>query len=288
MAFLTAKQISAVAIELLVRDLVLPMTVVRLPGEEFAGANGDTVTVRVPQPAASRIQASAGATITYDDINETPVDVQVRHLYNATRVTDESLSLEIVDFASQVTTVQTSAVATGAEDELAEAMNDLVPDDTIASGGTDVEAKILAAREGLGRADVPASERFLAVSPEVATFMLELDKFTRADARGDGGTALESAILGRLYGFMIVESAALDPGTAVGYHRTGFAFANRVPVNPRGAVDSSTASLQGIGLRHVIQYDPDVLSDASVVSTFAGASVVDTDRVFKLDTEGLS
>lgn len=288
MAFLTAKQISSVAVSLLVRDLVLPMTVVRIPGEEFAGSNGDTVTVRVPQPSASRIQETAGATITYDAINETPVDVTVNHLYHATRVTDEDLSLAIEDFATQVTMTQTSAVATGAEDELAEAMNDLVPDDTIASGGADVENKILTLREALGRADVPASDRWLAVSPEVATFMLELDKFTRADARGDGGTALENAVLGRLYGFNIVESAALDPGTAVGYHRTGFAFANRVPVAPRGAVDSSTAVINGIGLRHVIQYDPNVLSDASVVSTFAGAAVISTDRVFKLDTEGLS
>lgn len=287
MAFLTAKQISAVAIELLVRDLVLPMTVVRLPGEEFAGSNGDTVTVRVPQPSASRIQSSPGTQIMYDDINEVPVDVTVRHLYNATRVTDESLSLEIVDFASQVTQIQTSAVATGAEDELAEAMNDLVPDDTIASGGTDVEGKILAAREGLSRADVPAADRWLAVSPEVASFMLALDKFSRVDASGDDN-ALRNAVIGRIYGFTVVESSALDPGTAVGYHRTGFAFANRTPVNPRGAVDSAAATLQGVGLRHVIQYDPDVLSDASVVSTFAGASVVDTDRVFKLDTEGLS
>ena len=40
MAVLTAKGISAVAVELLTRTLVLPMTATRIPGEEFAGSNG--------------------------------------------------------------------------------------------------------------------------------------------------------------------------------------------------------------------------------------------------------
>jgi hypothetical protein len=36
-------------------------------------------------------------------------------------------------------------------------------------------------------------------------------------------------------------------------------------------------------MRQIFQYQPDILSDASVLSTFAGANVVDADRVYKLD-----
>jgi len=78
------------------------------------------------------------------------------------------------------------------------------------------------------------------------------------------------------------------------YHRSGFAFANRVPVAPRGANDSATATAGGVGLRQIFQYVPDKLSDASVVSTFAGAAAVYEDgtgtngstikRFYKLDT----
>lgn len=283
MAFLTAKRISRTAIALLTRSLVLPMTTTRVAGDEFSGSNGDTVTVRVPVPQSARTQASAGDTITYDTITEVSVDVTLAHLYHATKVTDESLSLEIEQFAEQVTLVQVSAVATGGEDELATAMNAIAASDSIATDGSDVEDKVLQAREALGNNDVPVGDRWLAVSPEVATFMLKLDKFSRVDASGDD-TALRQAILGRIYGMMVVESNALTSGTAIAYHRSGFAFATRTPVTPRGAADSATATEAGIGLRQIFQYDPNVLSDASVISTFAGASLVDSDRVYKLDT----
>lgn len=283
MALLTAKSISSAAAGLLARELVLPMTVLRIPGGDFAGDNGDTITVRVPQPGTVLEQATPGDTITYDDINEVGVDVQLAHLYHAKRVTDEELSLEVVDFGAQITAVQVDAVARGAEDQIATEMNDLTADDSILSDGSDISEKILAAREALGNSNVPTAERYLAVSPEVATFLLSEDKFSTVNQSGDD-SALRDAVLGRVYGFTVVESPALSGGTAVAYHRTGFAFANRVPVAPRGANDSAVAQAGGVGLRQILQYDPSVLSDASVISTFAGAKVVDSDRVFKLNT----
>jgi hypothetical protein len=288
MAFLTAKRISRTGVALLTRTLVLPMTVTRVSGEDFAGSNGDTVTVRVPVPGTASEQANPGdGPITYEDIVETPVDVTLAHLYHATKITDESLSLEIERFAEQVTLVQVSAVATAGENELAGAMNALAVDESYAPATAgDVENIILAARESLGTNDVPVGDRWLAVSPEVATDMLKLDKFSRVDASGDD-SALRQAILGRIYGLMVVESNALTGGTAVAYHRSGFAFATRTPVTPRGAADSATATEAGIGLRQIFQYDPNVLSDASVISTFAGAALVDADRVFKFDNTGV-
>lgn len=285
MAFLTAKGISRTAIALLTRTLVLPMTATRVPGEEFAGANGDTITIRVPVPSVARTQASPGAAITYDDVDEVAVDVTLAHLYHATRITDEDLSLALESFAEQVTLKQVSAVATRAEDQLAGAMNVLPSELGIAADGSDVETQVLAAREALGEANVPSGMRWLAVSPQVATFLLRLDKFSRVDASGTD-SALRDAIIGRIYGFQVVESNALNTGTAVAYHQSGFVFGNRTPVTPRGAADSATATEGGVGLRQIFQYDPDVLSDASVVSTFAGASLVDADRVVKLTTGG--
>lgn len=283
MAFLTAKRISATGVSLLTRTLVLPMTVTRVPGEEFAGSNGDTITIRVPQPSAARTQATPGAAITYDDLDEVAVDVTLSHLYHATKVTDEDMSLSLESFAEQVTAKQVSAVATGAEDEIATAMNAVAADASIAANGSDIEAQVLAAREDLGVSNVPAGDRWLAVSPQVATFMLALDKFSKVNESGSD-SALRDAIIGRIYGFTVVESNALTAGTALAYHQSSFAFGNRTPVAPRGAGDSSTAAEGGVGLRQIFQYDTNVLSDASVISTFGGASLVDANRVFKLDT----
>lgn len=285
MAFLTAKGISRTAIALLTRTMVLPMTATRVPGEEFAGSNGDTITIRVPVPSVARTQATPGTQIFYDDVDETPVDVTLAHLYHATQITDEELSLSIESFAEQVTLKQVSAVATRAEDQLAGVMNVLPSEFGYAAGGTDIENIVLAAREALGEADVPSGQRWLSVSPQVATFLLKLDKFSRVDASGTD-SALRDAILGRIYGFQVVESNALNNGSAVAYHQSGFVFGNRTPVTPRGAADSATATEGGVGLRQIFQYDPDVLSDASVISTFAGAALVDGDRVAKITLAG--
>jgi hypothetical protein len=276
MAVLTSGQISSVAIELLTRALVLPRTVTAVPGSEFSGSNGDTITVRVPQPGASRTQGSAGATITYDDVSEIPVNVTLSHLYHGKLVSDQELSYKIADFARQITLVQVNAVATGAETLLATVMNGLTEDDTFAAtaSAADTIATILGARETLTKNNAPANDRYLACSPEIITRLLDKDCGLTKISDSGSSSALRDAVIGSLYGFTVVESNALEAGSAVAYHRSGFAFANRTPVQPRGAVDSSTAALAGIGLRHIFQYVPDKLSDASVVSTFAGAAAV--------------
>ncbi|HET7664599.1 MAG TPA: P22 phage major capsid protein family protein [Mycobacterium sp.] len=275
MAVLTSGHISAVALELLTRSLVLPATATAIPGGEFAGSNGDTITVRVPQPGSARTQGSAGSTITYDDVTEIPVTVQLSHLYHGKLVSDEELSYKLEDFARQITRVQVAAVATAAEDKLATVMNNLTEDDEFAATATDADtiATILGAREQLSKNSAPADDRWLACSPEIITRLLSVEQFVKANEAGND-SALRNAIVGRIFGFTVVESAGLEAGSAVAYHRSGFAFANRVPVQPRGANDSSTASAGGIGLRHIFQYVPDKLSDASVVSTFAGAAAV--------------
>ncbi|MCD0450773.1 hypothetical protein LO762_16470 [Actinocorallia sp. API 0066] len=291
MAVLTAQRISSLAVALLTRSLVLPMTVSRIPGAEFSGDNGDKITVRVRQPRAARKQVTPGTDIVFDAINEVPVEVTLTHLYDAARLTDEEMSLDIVDFGVQVTQPQVAAVGIGAEDELAAAMNVLTPDAAFAETATpsDTDDAILAAREALSSADVPAGDRFLAVAPDITTRLLKVEKFVRADAVGDG-TAIREAIMGRIYGFTVVESNGLDAGTALAYHRSGFAFANRVPVAPRGLPSNQvgTATSGGISMRQIFQYETKNLRDQSVLSTFAGANVVQRPRVFKLAVDGES
>lgn len=293
MAVLTAQGISSLAIELLTRSLVLPNTVARISGGEFAGSNGDTITVRVPQPGSARTQTTRGADIVYDDVTEVPVDVKLAHLYNAKLTSDEEMSLDLENFGRQVTRVQVAAVATGAEDELASAMNGLGEDASFAltADPDDTEGKIVAASEFLDTKNTPAGDRFLAVSPQIKSRLLKVvDSY---DKTGDN-TALRQAIVGTFYGFTVVVSNALDTGTAIAYHRSGFAFANRLPRAPMGAEQSATANAGGIGLRQIFQYESSKLSDASVVSTFAGAAPVfengtgvngtDNQRFYKLDT----
>lgn len=281
MAVLTAKQISRVAIAMLSRRLVLPRTFTQIPGEEFSGSNGDTITVRVPQPGAAREQATPNAVITFDDVNEVPVDVSLTHLYHAKRISDEEAALELEDYARQVLKVQVDAVARGAEDQAYDVINSLVADGSIefATTATSADTKrvILALRQALSEADVPPEDRFLAVSPDIATRFLSVDDFVHADTSGSTD-ALRQAIIGKLYGFTVVEGNGLDAGSAAAYHRSGALWANRAPSNVNAAgAESAVVNEQGISLRTVKMFVPDRLSMASVVSTFAGAGVVTDD-----------
>lgn len=280
MTLLTAQGISDVALALLRRRIVLPRTFTQIPGSDFDGSNGDTITVRVPVPSAARTQ-TAGQSITYDDIDEVPVEVTMTHLYHGKLISDEEANMELEDFARQITRVQVAAVAIGAEDLAAAAINDLSVDATIEFAATasdaDTKAVVLAARERLIENDCPPDELFAAVAPDIASRVLSF--LTPVNESGSD-SALRRAIIGQLYGFTFVESNGLDAGTASFYHRSAFCFANKTPKAPRsGSAESGVANDGGVGMRSILQYVPDKLSEASVLSTFAGASVV-------LDEEG--
>jgi hypothetical protein len=285
--FLTAAQISRLAVQLLNRQLVLPNTISKIPGAEYAGPNGGTVTVMVPTPLVAREQVTPGAQITWDDVTETPVDVSVKHLYSAVKVTDEDLTMRIADWGRQVGMKQVQAVAIKAEDQVAAAMNGLAADDSFALAASDADtiSTINAARQALSEAFVPTGDRFLAVSPDIASRILTMDGLIRADAAGSD-SALREANIGRILGFTVVESSSLTAGTAVAYHRSGFTWANFPPsgVTAQEGVDIATATEGGVSMRTAIQWLPDFLSKGSVVQTFAGAAVVEPDRVFKMDT----
>lgn len=293
MALLTAAQISSVMIELLTRSLVLPMTCTPQPGGDFSGPNGASVTVRLRVPRTARTQATPGASITFDAMAEVAQTVTLAHKYNGTNLTDEDLTLNLEDYAMQIGEPLVSSITDAAEEQVAAAMNGLTAQASFATSATeaDTRAQILTARQTLTSNKVPLSGRYFACSPQIATRVLSLPEIIQADQRGDGGSALREAVIGRAYGFTFVESGALTAGQAVAYHRSGFVFANRTPV-PANGVDSSAQTVQGVGLRAIRQYNPENLSEQDVVSTYIGAAAIaedgDTatnfDRSWKMDT----
>jgi hypothetical protein len=60
---------------------------------------------------------------------------------------------------------------------------------------------VLEAREILNKNKAPVAGRSLVLGPASETAMLKTDLFLKADERGDGGNALQNAILGRILGF---------------------------------------------------------------------------------------
>jgi hypothetical protein len=284
MALLTVQQISGLAVELLSRSIVLPNVVSRVPGSDYQGSGGTTL-VAVPQPLTAREQATGGSAITYDSPSETSVPVNLSHWYSGVQLTDEQLTLELRDFGKQVLNPMVQAIAEAGENCIADVLNGLTATQSFAATASadDTRDVILAAREALVENDVPVGNRHLVVSPQIATRMFQVDGFVRADATGDS-SALRNATLGSIFGLTVSESNALDAGTAVAMHSSAIAFATLAPAIPAGAAAASASQAEGVALRVVRDFDPGHLSDVVVASTFGGASLVDADRIVKIDT----
>ena len=285
--FLKPTVINRSALKLLEREIVLPRLVWNYASADFRGAYNDVVNLRLPAVLASREYAwrnNRASEITVDDLTETLVPVTLNHdLYSAVAITDEQLTLDIIDFNEQVMMPQVKAVARGLEDLIADTMEGA----TYASGHTLAIADsqnamwntLIEARRLLNVANVPRDSRVLLVGSDVEAEMLQDDKFNRADSTGDGlaTTALQEATIKRLAGFTIVGSNAIDPETAIAFHPTAFAFANVAPAVPDGVVKGARDTYAGLALRWIRDYEAMKLRDRSVISSFAGCTSVADD-----------
>lgn len=277
-SFVDPKIASRTSLELIKADLVLGRTVFRDAERDFAGKVGDTVTVRRPARRTARTLSRPSGTVTIDDITNTGVAVALdNHLYNGSAVTDEEMTLTVEDFATEVISPITTAVAEGAEGVLVDIMQTVTDEgdiDAVATDGDNVAEVFTTARKLLRDAMAPAQGLYAACGTGVFASILNSSRVSAADTSGTVD-ALSRATLNRpLFGFTVVESNLLDEDEVVFYHREAFALAVRAPLVPDGVSWGASVSDGGYGLRLIKDYDSDTLSDRVIGSVFAGAKVL--------------
>lgn len=155
-------------------------------------------------------------------------------------------------------------------------------DDLKAEYRGDVTKAIRAAHQLLGQRGVPLTGRYLAVGANWEATLLGIDNLNKVNEAGNSDT-LRDATLGRLYGFTIVVDYAIDPNAAYAFQRDAITLVTRTTALPRGASFASTVASDGFTMRYLQDYDPDHLTDRAVVDTFAGAQVLDPQRIVRLD-----
>jgi hypothetical protein len=268
--FISAERVSALAVELLARTIVLPATVTRVPVVDYTGSGG-RVLIRVPQRREAK---EFSGTINYDNINEDQVEVDAVRWYDGVNVTTEQKTLEVVSFGQQVIAPMVTAIAEAGEQLLGDAMNDLTPEQdwTDLSDPDKTRDDVLQLRAELTQANVPLADRTLACAPDVASAILRILARSAADTGSDA--ELRSGVVGRFLGFTIVESNALAPGSGVAYHRSGFAFTTMAPALPEGGVQAARTTNSGIALRTVYAFDPSTGDDVILLDTFGGAAFI--------------
>ena len=257
--FIKAEQVLAQMLGVLERDTVLAQFVWRdaVPASSWKLAKNDTVTLKLPAYMNARTRTMrSGTAIIVDELDETSVDVTLdTHVYKAIGISDEELTLDINDFGEQVSGPAMSSVVRKIDDSIGTALAAASPAVTVTLDPTDPYDGLVDARIALNNANVPASQRFLALGSNVEAALLKSDRLSRVDASGSSD-AFREAVIGRIAGFTAVSAVGLDPDIAIAAHRTAFPFASVVPLVPAGAAWGETRTWRGFGLRALRDYDP--------------------------------
>jgi hypothetical protein len=177
--------------------------------------------------------AGAGRTITAEALNDTEVllDIDQEKAFSV-NVDDVDRVQASSEFAPWVDSAG-RALAEDAETYLLDLM---VTEATTANTGSlvvdgadDALTAVRAIRKAMANNKVPASGRYLVVNPDMADLLIQgLDDVSVAGEPGE----LRNGIIGRLYGFTVVESPLLEntaetPG-AIGYHESMVGFVSQI------------------------------------------------------------
>lgn len=288
MAVLKAKpkKIVDFFLPLMTRELISPFVATRVSGDQFKGAKGDTVSLRVKGlKAVARDYDFRGRTapIVLDDISggyEMPIRLS-KHVYSATGLEDEHMTLDDVQLASEVIQPQAEACAADFEAKTVAGFRGIDFKRTVAiTADTDPLLAAVEARRLMDSDKVaPRDGRVLLVGSDVAAAWVASDRLSKYDSTGQSGTpALRDAIIGKLAGAPVVEHNGLNANEAYYVHKSALVVAAVAPEIPQGATAGAVKSANGLSVRWIQDYDPNYLRDRSICSFFAGVNQIRDER----------
>lgn len=282
--YLKGTKIAAAALGLLEREIILPALVWRDAGGDFAGAGGDTISIRVPARTQARTRTLRGARqstsegagiITMDELAEHKVDVTLDEaIYNAVPITDEELALDITSFGQQILAPQVRAVAEGLENKLAAEMVGATYATSLTVDTSDPYNTLVDARVALNKQNVPMSERTCVVGADLEGVFLKSEHISMVDKSGSD-SALRDAVIGRVAGFgNIYVSNALPANVGFCFHRTAYVLSMKAPQVPDGASFGASQAYGGLAMRVLRDYDFRNVQDRCLVDLYAGTNIV--------------
>lgn len=162
----------------------------------------------------------------------------------------------------------------------------VAPTDLTAGANDEVLKVIRAAARLLNERRVSRAGRFLVVGAGWEAAIMSQELLNKANEAGNSDM-LRRATLGTLYGFTIVADYTIDPYAAYALNREAVTLATRVTAAPAGVPFSAVETHGGFAMRYLQDYDPNTLRDRAVIDLFAGATLLDGQRVVRLTgTEG--
>src|SRR5215216_5668777 len=256
------------------RELLGPDLITRVSEDFFKGAQNDTVSMKVGNLRAVARDyefRTRTAPIVMDDIeggDTIPITLD-RHVYSATGLTDEQLTLDDIEFATDVLSPQVEAVVGNYEAKVVAAFRGAQAASTVTSTlAVDPHLIAIEARRLMNSYQVaPYGGRVFLVGSDVEAAWLASSRLSDTNKMDNVSDAVRDAVIGRLSGAPVITHPGLNPNEAYYFHKSSFVMGSVAPVAPRGAVVSAKQSRNGYAARWLMDYDPNFLRDRSVVSS---------------------
>ena len=279
--------IADAGIEILGEKLDILNSFTKFSPDQYFGADGDTVSVRVKGTMPVRhygFRNDRSQPIRTDVYKETKVDLTVsaEDAYSSAALTDEQKKYEMDGSFGRLTDAQTDAIA---EDTHRKALHVLQSAPFEACLALDPSTANIQAQHEIGRDYIynkfvqlaqiltklraPAGERYARVGSTIAAELRMNNKLIQS--LGDpSGSALTGFNVGQFAGFNIVEDPFLPDDEGFIYVKSAYQFWNFAPAVPEGAVRGATTNKNGVAMTWIVDYDSSYQVDRSTWKTWRG------------------
>lgn len=254
-------------------------------------------TLNIPKTGAlTANDKSQGSAFTRQNPTGTDVSVTLnKHKEVTIPIDDVTKVVENQDTLTQYGNDAAMALAEAVETTIAElhpSINNTVTFDATSDATKD--ASMLLIRKYFTDQKVPKTEqRYLYCDATMFNELLEVDKYTRYDARGDAGSIQNGQVI-RTYGIDIHESQLVETsGSPVAYHnlaytRGGLVLASRalpLPASDLGTRGATVTDMDlGISLRSLFSYNHELGAHELTLDVLYGVAVLDQRRVVEVES----
>ena len=202
---------------------------------QYEGELASGNTVRITGITTPTVQNYATArTLTIDALNDSTQSLVINQEKAISFKVDDIDRVQAAGSFEPVTTDAGRALSEDAEDYIIAQLkaNGTSAGTTAVASASAAFAAVVSIRQALSKAKIPASQRYLAVSPEFASLLLaEGSKLTSANTAGSDGE-LRNGVLGNLLGFTVFEHPQLthtaSRPAAIGYHGPSVGFVGQI------------------------------------------------------------
>lgn len=231
-------------------------------------ANGNTVKITgITTPAVQDYALTRGLTV--DALSDSTQSLAIDQMKAISFKVDDVDRVQAAGSFEPVTADAGRALAEDAEQFIINAMktNGTSAGTSAITTPAHAFAAVVTLRQALTKAKVPASQRYLVVSPEFASLLLaEGSKLTSVNTAGSDGE-LRNGVLGSLLGFTVIEHPLLthtsNRPAAIAYHGPSVGFVGQLDKTESGRMENAFADY----IRALNVYGAKVLR-ATAVQTF--------------------